>query len=248
MWILGNGLAPYNPSNKAASGDYGVEPIAENLPSGIHVDGYIWQSKQLFFYEITGLQVRVNFTGIGEYDPTWLNYRGPTFAVRDKQITGEIYITYSDDLHDALKTDREGLDQESRIYKELQAVVHKHLSKVLSTITKSSAARASTKKPAKKTTTKPSSPTTSPAPPTTLPLPMPVGTPNHDTDGIWTFEFSLSPEQDFEIQFEEICSVEVADDTVSVTIDSDHQLIKTYRPNEKNRGKSDWSNGSCDGH
>jgi hypothetical protein len=223
---LRNGLAPYDPNSKGLSGDYGVESIAENLPSGIHVEGYIyWQSKQLFFYEITGLQVRVNYTGIGGYDPTWLNYRGKTFAVRDKQITGELYITYSDQLHDALKTDREGFDQESKVYKELQAVVHKHLNKVLSTITKSSASRARTKKPAKKTTPKSTPPATTSTLPVTIPLPTPAATSNHDNDSSWTFEYPLSPDQDFEIQFEEICSVELLDDTVSVTIDPDHQLI-----------------------
>lgn len=154
MWILGHGLARYDSKTNAA-GDYGVETIAENLPSGIPVQGYIyWQSGQLFFAELTGVQIRVNHVGIGKFDPTWLNYRGTSSAIRDKQICGELSIVYSDALHDALKSDREGFDEDSKIYKELQVCVHTHLSKVLKTITRASANRSRARNGAQETTSK----------------------------------------------------------------------------------------------
>ncbi len=142
MWVLGSQLARHDDSHSGIAGDCGVRNIAEQLPSGIQVQGYIyWQSSQLWFTDLTGLQVRVSNVGIGPYDATWLNYASSSTSARDKNVSGELYIDYSDALLDALKTDREGFDQDSKIYKELQNCIHEHLHAVFKTITQASAKR-----------------------------------------------------------------------------------------------------------
>jgi len=116
--------------------------IDEELPeSKVHIRGYIWgQNTQIRFEELTGVQVRVKNVGIGSYnfalfDPVREEDRPRgNRAARAQSISGEIFIDYSTELERALRGDREGFQEGSRVYRELKDAVYKRITAVYSLV------------------------------------------------------------------------------------------------------------------
>ncbi len=116
--------------------------IHEQLPeSKVQIRGYIWgQNTQIRFEELTGVQVRVKNVGIGPYnfalfDPVQEGERPRgNRAARTQSISGEIFIDYSPELERALRGDREGFQENSRVYRELRSAVYKRITNVYTLI------------------------------------------------------------------------------------------------------------------
>ena len=99
---------------------------------GAHVSatGYFFAKRRaLTPQELNGVLIRIRRAAVGEYDPSWLDYRATLNPLFQSWISAEIWA--GDGLEDALNIDRRTLRVTHPAFVELQAAFHKALTKVL---------------------------------------------------------------------------------------------------------------------
>ncbi len=95
--------------------------------------GYIFgQTKAIKPYELTGIQIRLRNVGIGGYDSTFLKYDKKIETIRNRWVSGEIFV--EDGLEVALNIDRDSFNEHDEHFKVIQANLHKKLNEVFSKI------------------------------------------------------------------------------------------------------------------
>jgi len=95
--------------------------------------GYIYaQTEAVRPLELSGIQIRLRGVGIGGYDSTFLNYYERIETIRNRWVSGEIFI--DDGLESALNLDRDSFNEHDEHYKALQSHLHKKLDTVFGEI------------------------------------------------------------------------------------------------------------------
>jgi hypothetical protein len=79
-------------------------------------------------FELNGIQIRLRGVGIGGYDSTFLKYTKQIETIRNKWVSGEIFVDQG--LESALNIDRDSFNEHEEHFKALQAVLHEKLDKV----------------------------------------------------------------------------------------------------------------------
>ncbi len=95
--------------------------------------GYIFgQTKAVRPYELTGVQIRLRNVGIGGYDGTFLKYDKKIQTIRNRWVSGEIFV--DEGLEMALNIDRDSFNEHDEHFKILQENLHSKLNEVFSEI------------------------------------------------------------------------------------------------------------------
>jgi len=84
--------------------------------------------------ELNGIQIRLRGVGIGGYDSTFLKYYNQIETIRNKWVSGEIFV--DDGLESALNIDRDSFNEHDEHFKKLQSSLHKELDDVFNQIDK----------------------------------------------------------------------------------------------------------------
>jgi Histidine kinase-, DNA gyrase B-, and HSP90-like ATPase len=98
---------------------------------GEHVsaEGYFFaQHGVLLPQELNGLLIRIRNAAVGDFDSSFLGFRSSEYTILQRWVSGEIWA--SDELEEALNIDRRTLRVTHPAFIELQAAVHRELSKV----------------------------------------------------------------------------------------------------------------------
>ncbi|HTR74575.1 MAG TPA: ATP-binding protein [Solirubrobacterales bacterium] len=97
----------------------------------VNAIGYFFAKRRaLVPQELNGVLIRIRRAAVGDYDPSWLDYRATLNPLFQSWISAEIWA--DDGLEDALNIDRRTLRVTHPAFVELQAAFHKSFSKVLS--------------------------------------------------------------------------------------------------------------------
>lgn len=110
---------------------YYIEFDEEIYNNRLKFKGYILgqASKHITPYELNGIQIRLRNVGIGCYDRTFLNYSEHVETMRNKWISGEIFV--DEGLESALNLDRDSFNEHDEHYKVLQEKLHEKLHNIL---------------------------------------------------------------------------------------------------------------------
>lgn len=91
--------------------------------------GYIFgQTKAIRPYELTGIQIRIRNVGIGGYDSTFFKYDKKIETIRNRWVSGEIFV--EDGLEVALNIDRDSFNEHDEHFKVIQENLHNKLNTV----------------------------------------------------------------------------------------------------------------------
>ncbi len=82
--------------------------------------------------ELNGIQIRLRGVGIGGYDHTFLKYYRTIPTIRNRWISGEIFV--DEGLESALNIDRDSFNEHNEHFKKLQTLLHDKLEVVLNEI------------------------------------------------------------------------------------------------------------------
>ena len=82
--------------------------------------------------ELNGVQIRLKRVGIGGYDSTFLKYYKEIETIRNKWVSGEIFV--EEGLEIALNIDRDSFNEHDEHFKKLQSVLHEKLDTVFNEI------------------------------------------------------------------------------------------------------------------
>jgi len=82
--------------------------------------------------ELNGIQVRLRGVGIGGYDSTFLKYYNQIETIRNKWVSGEIFV--DDGLESALNIDRDSFNEHDEHFKKLQSSLHNKLNGIFNLI------------------------------------------------------------------------------------------------------------------
>jgi hypothetical protein len=82
--------------------------------------------------ELNGVQIRLRGVGIGGYDNTFLRYYGQTVTIRNRWVSGEIFVDVG--LESALNIDRDSFNEHDEHFKKLQWFLHEKLKAVFDEI------------------------------------------------------------------------------------------------------------------
>ncbi len=82
--------------------------------------------------EITGVQIRLKEVGIGVYDQTFLKFFRKIPTVKERWLSGEIFV--DEGLEDALNIDRDSFNEHNEHYKKLKFELHQELNEIFSKI------------------------------------------------------------------------------------------------------------------
>ena len=95
--------------------------------------GYVFgQTKAIRPYELSGVQIRLRNVGIGGYDNTFLKYDKKIETIRNRWVSGEIFV--EDGLEVALNIDRDSFNEHDEHYKKIQEDLHNSLDTIFSRI------------------------------------------------------------------------------------------------------------------
>lgn len=92
--------------------------------------------------ELNGIQIRLKGVGIGGYDSTFLKYYKQIETIRNKWVSGEIFV--DNGLEIALNIDRDSFNEHDEHFKKFQSILHDKLDKIfkyISNISKESHSR-----------------------------------------------------------------------------------------------------------
>lgn len=84
--------------------------------------------------ELNGIQIRLRGVGIGGYDSTFLKYYNQIETIRNKWVSGEIFV--DDGLESALNIDRDSFNEHDEHFKKLQSSLHNRLNDIFNQIDK----------------------------------------------------------------------------------------------------------------
>lgn len=79
-------------------------------------------------FELNGIQIRLRGVGIGGYDSTFLKYTKQIETIRNKWVSGEIFV--DEGLESALNIDRDSFNEHEEHFKALQIFLHEKLDRV----------------------------------------------------------------------------------------------------------------------
>jgi hypothetical protein len=100
--------------------------------------GYIYgQSEAIRPFELSGIQIRLRNVGIGGYDHTFLKYDKKIETIRNRWVSGEIFV--EDGLEVALNIDRDSFNEHDEHYKKVQDDLHDKLDIVFREVENSAA-------------------------------------------------------------------------------------------------------------
>ncbi|MBN1695130.1 ATP-binding protein [candidate division WOR-3 bacterium] len=100
--------------------------------------GYIYgQSEAIRPFELGGIQIRLRNVGIGGYDHTFLKYDKKIETIRNRWVSGEIFV--EDGLEVALNIDRDSFNEHDEHYKKVQDDLHSKLDIVFREVENSAA-------------------------------------------------------------------------------------------------------------
>lgn len=83
-------------------------------------------------FELNGIQIRLRGVGIGGYDSTFLKYTKQIETIRNRWVSGEIFVDKG--LESALNIDRDSFNEHDEHFKALQAVLHDKLDQIFDEI------------------------------------------------------------------------------------------------------------------
>jgi hypothetical protein len=99
----------------------------------LNYSGYIYgQTKAIRPFELSGIQVRLRNVGIGGYDSTFMKYDKKIETIRNRWVSGEIFV--EDGLEVALNIDRDSFNEHDEHFKKIQEDLHSKLDKVFNKI------------------------------------------------------------------------------------------------------------------
>jgi len=109
--------------------NYGGEVADRKL----NYSGYIYgQTKAIRPFELSGIQIRLRNVGIGGYNSTFLKYDKKIETIRNRWVSGEIFV--EDGLEVALNIDRDSFNEHDEHFKKIQEDLHSKLDKVFNKI------------------------------------------------------------------------------------------------------------------
>jgi hypothetical protein len=82
--------------------------------------------------ELNGIQIRLKGVGIGGYDSTFLKYYKQIETIRNRWVSGEIFV--DEGLEIALNIDRDSFNEHDEHFKKIQSLLHDKLDKVFNEI------------------------------------------------------------------------------------------------------------------
>jgi len=95
--------------------------------------GYIYgQTKAIRPFELSGIQIRLRNVGIGGYDGTFLKYDKKIETIRNRWVSGEVFV--EEGLEVALNIDRDSFNEHDEHFKKIQEDLHNKLDKVFNKI------------------------------------------------------------------------------------------------------------------
>ncbi|HEY55131.1 MAG TPA: hypothetical protein G4N91_02475 [Dehalococcoidia bacterium] len=95
--------------------------------------GYIYgQTKAIRPIELSGIQIRLRNVGIGGYDGTFLKYDKKIETIRNRWVSGEVFV--EDGLEVALNIDRDSFNEHDEHFKKIQEDLHSKLDQVFKKI------------------------------------------------------------------------------------------------------------------
>jgi hypothetical protein len=95
--------------------------------------GYIYgQTKAIRPFELSGIQIRLRNVGIGGYDSTFLKYDKKIETIRNRWVSGEVFV--EDGLEVALNIDRDSFNEHDEHFKNIQEGLHNKLDEVFNKI------------------------------------------------------------------------------------------------------------------
>lgn len=99
----------------------------------LNYSGYIYgQTKAIRPFELSGIQIRLRNVGIGGYDSTFLKYDKKIETIRNRWVSGEVFV--EDGLEVALNIDRDSFNEHDEHYKKIQGDLHSKLDQVFNKI------------------------------------------------------------------------------------------------------------------
>jgi hypothetical protein len=99
----------------------------------LNYSGYIYgQTKAIRPFELSGIQIRLRNVGIGGYDSTFLKYDKKIETIRNRWVSGEVFV--EDGLEVALNIDRDSFNEHDEHFKKIQGDLHNKLDKVFNEI------------------------------------------------------------------------------------------------------------------
>jgi len=99
----------------------------------LNYSGYIYgQTKAIRPFELTGIQIRLRNVGIGGYDSTFLKYDKKIETIRNRWVSGEVFV--EDGLEVALNIDRDSFNEHDEHFKKIQEDLHRKLDQVFGKI------------------------------------------------------------------------------------------------------------------
>lgn len=101
--------------------------------SPLRFSGYLFaQAGAVRPLELNGIQIRLRGVGIGGYDSTFLRYSKTVETIRNRWVSGEIFV--DEGLESALNIDRDSFNEHDEHFKKLQSFLHEKLKFVFSDI------------------------------------------------------------------------------------------------------------------
>ncbi len=103
---------------------YFVDFDEEIFGSRLKFSGYLFA--QIASYvkpvELNGIQIRLRNVGIGGYDHTFLKYYRHIPTIRNRWVSGELFV--DEGLESALNIDRDSFNEHDEHFKKLQTILH----------------------------------------------------------------------------------------------------------------------------
>lgn len=113
---------------------YFIDFDEEIFGSRLKFSGYLFAQVPSFIkpIELNGVQVRLRGVGIGGYDSTFLKYYRYIPTIRNRWVSGEIFV--DEGLEEALNIDRDSFNEHDEHFKKLQSFLHDKLETVFNEI------------------------------------------------------------------------------------------------------------------
>ena len=113
---------------------YFIEFDNQIFGSRLKFAGYLFAqvSRAIRPRELNGIQIRLRSVGIGGYDDTFLRFYDTIETIRNRWVSGEIFVDLG--LESALNIDRDSFNEHDEHYKKLQSFLHTKLRNIFNEI------------------------------------------------------------------------------------------------------------------
>ncbi|MCJ7509204.1 MAG: ATP-binding protein [candidate division Zixibacteria bacterium] len=104
--------------------------------SNLKFSGYLFGqiSRAIRPLELNGVQIRLRQVGIGGYDSTFLKFYKEIETIRNRWVSGEIFV--DEGLESALNIDRDSFNEHDEHYKRLQSHLHEKVDSVFNELSR----------------------------------------------------------------------------------------------------------------